>query len=148
MHVKPIRLKFNSTEPASTWDRISSDMLQAMSVTWSTSGEVLKGLTTRAHCSRQVGLLMNVDLLRHQQRWKDGLQELRTGFATLETQVPERLHQTKGPKRVGGKGASCKNAWVVFVRGSGQVTCGRGVNTGTTSCTRHWSTSTRWAWRL
>ena len=119
MHVKPIRLKFNSTEPASTWDRISSDMLQAMSVTWSSSGEVLKGL-----------------------------QELRTGFATLETQVPERLHQTKGPKRVGGKGASCKNAWVVFVRGSGQVTCGRGVNTGTTSCTRHWSTSTRWAWRL
>lgn len=30
---------------------------------------------------------MNVDLLRHQQRWKDGLQELRTGFATLEAQV-------------------------------------------------------------
>ncbi|KAM9852784.1 cytoplasmic dynein 2 heavy chain 1 isoform 4-T4 [Aulostomus maculatus] len=30
--------------------------------------------------------LMNVDLLRHQQRWKDGLQELRTGFATLEAQ--------------------------------------------------------------
>ncbi|KAJ7995299.1 hypothetical protein DPEC_G00243100 [Dallia pectoralis] len=30
--------------------------------------------------------LMSVDLLRHQQRWKDGLQDLRTGFATLETQ--------------------------------------------------------------
>ncbi|KAI3354358.1 hypothetical protein L3Q82_018881, partial [Scortum barcoo] len=30
--------------------------------------------------------LMNVDLLRHQQRWKDGLQDLRTGFATLEAQ--------------------------------------------------------------
>lgn len=30
---------------------------------------------------------MNVDLLRHQQRWKDGLQELRAGFATLEAQV-------------------------------------------------------------
>lgn len=30
---------------------------------------------------------MNVDLLRHQQRWKDGLQELRMGFATLEAQV-------------------------------------------------------------
>jgi len=30
---------------------------------------------------------MNVDLLRHQQRWKDGLQDLRTGFATLEAQV-------------------------------------------------------------
>lgn len=35
----------------------------------------------------QVETLMNVDLLRHQQRWKDGLQELRTGFATLESQV-------------------------------------------------------------
>ncbi|NXC70641.1 DYHC2 protein, partial [Anhinga anhinga] len=30
--------------------------------------------------------LMNIDLLRHQQRWKDGLQELRTGFASLESQ--------------------------------------------------------------
>ncbi|XP_056467776.1 cytoplasmic dynein 2 heavy chain 1 isoform X1 [Gadus chalcogrammus] len=36
--------------------------------------------------TEKVVLLMNVDLLRHQQRWKDGLQELRTGFATLETQ--------------------------------------------------------------
>lgn len=35
----------------------------------------------------QVVTLMNVDLLRHQQRWKDGLQDLRTGFATLEAQV-------------------------------------------------------------
>ncbi|XP_061575223.1 dynein cytoplasmic 2 heavy chain 1 isoform X3 [Cololabis saira] len=34
----------------------------------------------------KVVTLMNVDLLRHQQRWKDGLQELRTGFATLEAQ--------------------------------------------------------------
>uniref|UniRef100_A0A3P9QAB0 Cytoplasmic dynein 2 heavy chain 1 n=1 Tax=Poecilia reticulata TaxID=8081 RepID=A0A3P9QAB0_POERE len=32
----------------------------------------------------KVVVLMNVDLLKHQQRWKDGLQELRTGFATLE----------------------------------------------------------------
>uniref|UniRef100_A0A3B3YWL0 Uncharacterized protein n=1 Tax=Poecilia mexicana TaxID=48701 RepID=A0A3B3YWL0_9TELE len=32
----------------------------------------------------KVVMLMNVDLLKHQQRWKDGLQELRTGFATLE----------------------------------------------------------------
>ncbi|XP_073674385.1 cytoplasmic dynein 2 heavy chain 1-like [Garra rufa] len=30
--------------------------------------------------------LMGVDLLRQQQRWKDGLQDLRTGFATLESQ--------------------------------------------------------------
>ncbi|KAG7479775.1 cytoplasmic dynein 2 heavy chain 1 isoform X1 [Solea senegalensis] len=30
--------------------------------------------------------LMNVDLLKHQQRWKDGLQDLRMGFATLEAQ--------------------------------------------------------------
>uniref|UniRef100_A0A667ZZ86 Dynein cytoplasmic 2 heavy chain 1 n=1 Tax=Myripristis murdjan TaxID=586833 RepID=A0A667ZZ86_9TELE len=36
--------------------------------------------------TEKVVTLMNVDLLRHQQRWKDGLQELRTGFATLEAQ--------------------------------------------------------------
>ncbi|CAL8361611.1 unnamed protein product [Merluccius merluccius] len=36
--------------------------------------------------TEKVVILMNVDLLRHQQRWKDGLQELRTGFATLESQ--------------------------------------------------------------
>uniref|UniRef100_A0A669PRH7 Dynein cytoplasmic 2 heavy chain 1 n=1 Tax=Phasianus colchicus TaxID=9054 RepID=A0A669PRH7_PHACC len=30
--------------------------------------------------------LMNIDLLRQQQRWRDGLQELRTGFASLESQ--------------------------------------------------------------
>uniref|UniRef100_A0A665UBA6 Dynein cytoplasmic 2 heavy chain 1 n=1 Tax=Echeneis naucrates TaxID=173247 RepID=A0A665UBA6_ECHNA len=34
----------------------------------------------------KVVILMNVDLLRHQQRWKDSLQDLRTGFATLEAQ--------------------------------------------------------------
>ncbi|XP_077466766.1 cytoplasmic dynein 2 heavy chain 1 isoform X1 [Stigmatopora argus] len=34
----------------------------------------------------KVVTLMNVDLLRHQQRWKEGLQDLRTGFATLEAQ--------------------------------------------------------------
>ncbi|XP_041920571.1 cytoplasmic dynein 2 heavy chain 1 [Alosa sapidissima] len=36
--------------------------------------------------TEKVVTLMNVDLLRLQQRWKDGLQELRTGFATLESQ--------------------------------------------------------------
>uniref|UniRef100_A0A8D2JAH6 Dynein cytoplasmic 2 heavy chain 1 n=1 Tax=Varanus komodoensis TaxID=61221 RepID=A0A8D2JAH6_VARKO len=30
--------------------------------------------------------LMNIDLLRQQQRWKDGLQELRGGFSILESQ--------------------------------------------------------------
>lgn len=30
---------------------------------------------------------MNIDLLRQQQRWKDGLQELRAGFSSLESQV-------------------------------------------------------------
>uniref|UniRef100_A0A3B4BEW0 Dynein cytoplasmic 2 heavy chain 1 n=1 Tax=Periophthalmus magnuspinnatus TaxID=409849 RepID=A0A3B4BEW0_9GOBI len=34
----------------------------------------------------KVVTLMNVDLLRHQQRWKEGLQDLRTGFAALEAQ--------------------------------------------------------------
>ncbi|KAM9801492.1 cytoplasmic dynein 2 heavy chain 1 [Neosynchiropus ocellatus] len=34
----------------------------------------------------KVVTLMNVNLLRHQQRWKDGLQDLRTGIATLEAQ--------------------------------------------------------------
>lgn len=38
-------------------------------------------------CAVQVVCLMGVDLLRQQQRWKDGLQDLRTGFATLESQV-------------------------------------------------------------
>uniref|UniRef100_A0A673Y6D4 Dynein cytoplasmic 2 heavy chain 1 n=1 Tax=Salmo trutta TaxID=8032 RepID=A0A673Y6D4_SALTR len=36
--------------------------------------------------TEKVVALMTVDLLRHQQRWKDGLQELRTGFATVEAQ--------------------------------------------------------------
>ncbi|NXK72907.1 DYHC2 protein, partial [Amazona guildingii] len=31
--------------------------------------------------------LMGIDLLRQQQRWKDGVQELRTGFASLESQA-------------------------------------------------------------
>ncbi|XP_034023634.1 cytoplasmic dynein 2 heavy chain 1 [Thalassophryne amazonica] len=39
-----------------------------------------------ADFTEKVVTLMNVDLLRHQQRWKDGLQDIRTGFATLEAQ--------------------------------------------------------------
>ncbi|KAJ8798092.1 hypothetical protein J1605_001583 [Eschrichtius robustus] len=35
----------------------------------------------------KVVVLMNIDLLRQQQRWKDGLQELRTGLASVEAQV-------------------------------------------------------------
>ena len=35
----------------------------------------------------QVVVLMNIDLLRQQQRWKDGLQELRTGLANVAAQV-------------------------------------------------------------
>lgn len=35
----------------------------------------------------QVVTLMNVDLLRHQQCWKEGLNCLRIGFATLQAQV-------------------------------------------------------------
>lgn len=34
---------------------------------------------------------MNIDLLRQQQRWKDGLQELRTGLASVEAQVKSVL---------------------------------------------------------
>ncbi|XP_023565248.1 cytoplasmic dynein 2 heavy chain 1 [Octodon degus] len=34
----------------------------------------------------KVVILMNIDLLRQQQRWKDGLQELRTGLASVEAQ--------------------------------------------------------------
>ncbi|KAL4829789.1 hypothetical protein H8958_009079 [Nasalis larvatus] len=34
----------------------------------------------------KVVVLMNIDLLRQQQRWKDALQELRTGLATVEAQ--------------------------------------------------------------
>uniref|UniRef100_A0A671EFV8 Dynein cytoplasmic 2 heavy chain 1 n=1 Tax=Rhinolophus ferrumequinum TaxID=59479 RepID=A0A671EFV8_RHIFE len=36
----------------------------------------------------KVVTLMNIDLLRQQQRWKDGLQELRTGLASVEAQCP------------------------------------------------------------
>ncbi|GAB0180600.1 cytoplasmic dynein 2 heavy chain 1 [Grus japonensis] len=36
--------------------------------------------------------LMNIDLLRQQQRWKDGLQDLRTVFATLESQAGCHYH--------------------------------------------------------
>uniref|UniRef100_A0A8C9DBD6 Dynein cytoplasmic 2 heavy chain 1 n=1 Tax=Panthera leo TaxID=9689 RepID=A0A8C9DBD6_PANLE len=36
----------------------------------------------------KVVFLMNIDLLRQQQRWKDGLQELRTGLASVEAQCP------------------------------------------------------------
>uniref|UniRef100_A0A8C6BTL0 Dynein cytoplasmic 2 heavy chain 1 n=1 Tax=Monodon monoceros TaxID=40151 RepID=A0A8C6BTL0_MONMO len=36
----------------------------------------------------KVVVLMNIDLLRQQQRWKDGLQELRTGLASVEAQCP------------------------------------------------------------
>lgn len=35
---------------------------------------------------------MNIDLLRQQQRWKDGLQELRTVFASLESQAGFHYH--------------------------------------------------------
>lgn len=35
---------------------------------------------------------MNIDLLRQQQRWRDGLQELRTGFASLESQAGFHYH--------------------------------------------------------
>uniref|UniRef100_A0A673TLY6 Dynein cytoplasmic 2 heavy chain 1 n=1 Tax=Suricata suricatta TaxID=37032 RepID=A0A673TLY6_SURSU len=38
--------------------------------------------------SEKVVVLMNIDLLRQQQRWKDGLQELRTGLASVEAQCP------------------------------------------------------------
>uniref|UniRef100_A0AAV2J329 Cytoplasmic dynein 2 heavy chain 1 n=1 Tax=Knipowitschia caucasica TaxID=637954 RepID=A0AAV2J329_KNICA len=34
----------------------------------------------------KVGALMNIDLLRHQQQWKEGLQALRDGFSALEAQ--------------------------------------------------------------
>uniref|UniRef100_A0A8D0H431 Cytoplasmic dynein 2 heavy chain 1 n=1 Tax=Sphenodon punctatus TaxID=8508 RepID=A0A8D0H431_SPHPU len=36
--------------------------------------------------TEKVVVLMNIDLLRQQQRWKDGLQELRAGFSSLQSQ--------------------------------------------------------------
>lgn len=38
----------------------------------------------------QVVALMNVDLLRQQQRWKDGLVEMRTVFSDLEYRVGQK----------------------------------------------------------
>ncbi|MFT7803200.1 cytoplasmic dynein 2 heavy chain 1 [Arapaima gigas] len=58
--------------------------LQAAAERLSTENRKLR--KWHADFTEKVVSLMNVDLLRHQQRWKDGLQDLRTGFATLEAQ--------------------------------------------------------------
>ncbi|KAF2973673.1 hypothetical protein EK904_004515 [Melospiza melodia maxima] len=58
--------------------------------------------------------LMNIDLLRQQQRWKDGLQELRTGFASLESQAgfdfPTANCESMGEELLGFKSSDMK-AW-------------------------------------
>uniref|UniRef100_A0A3Q2VKF8 Cytoplasmic dynein 2 heavy chain 1 n=1 Tax=Haplochromis burtoni TaxID=8153 RepID=A0A3Q2VKF8_HAPBU len=72
-----------------TWDNpkeleVYIGKLQAAAEKLSTENRKLRKWHT--DFIEKVVTLMNVDLLRHQQRWKDGLQELRAGFATLEAQ--------------------------------------------------------------
>ncbi|XP_017286523.1 cytoplasmic dynein 2 heavy chain 1 isoform X3 [Kryptolebias marmoratus] len=72
-----------------TWDNpkeleVYINKLQSAAEKLSTENRKLRKWHT--DFTDKVVTLMNVDLLRHQQRWKDGLQELRTGFATLEAQ--------------------------------------------------------------
>ncbi|XP_028975291.2 cytoplasmic dynein 2 heavy chain 1 isoform X3 [Esox lucius] len=72
-----------------TWDNpkeleVYIGRLQSVAERLSTENRKLRRWHT--DFTEKVVNLMSVDLLRQQQRWKDGLQELRTGFATLEAQ--------------------------------------------------------------
>uniref|UniRef100_A0A8B9E7P0 Cytoplasmic dynein 2 heavy chain 1 n=1 Tax=Anser cygnoides TaxID=8845 RepID=A0A8B9E7P0_ANSCY len=72
-----------------TWDNPREleayiQKLQAAAERLSTENRKLRKCHT--NFIEKVISLMNIDLLRQQQRWKDGLQELRTGFASLESQ--------------------------------------------------------------
>uniref|UniRef100_A0A452I6Q6 Uncharacterized protein n=1 Tax=Gopherus agassizii TaxID=38772 RepID=A0A452I6Q6_9SAUR len=72
-----------------TWDNPKEleayiQKLQAAAERLSTENRKLRKWHT--NFIEKVVVLMNIDLLRQQQRWKDGLQELRTGFASLESQ--------------------------------------------------------------
>ncbi|XP_038236236.1 cytoplasmic dynein 2 heavy chain 1 isoform X1 [Dermochelys coriacea] len=72
-----------------TWDNPKEleayiQKLQAAAERLSTENRKLRKWHT--NFIEKVVVLMNIDLLRQQQRWKDGLQELRSGFASLESQ--------------------------------------------------------------
>ncbi|KFQ41094.1 Cytoplasmic dynein 2 heavy chain 1, partial [Nestor notabilis] len=72
-----------------TWDNPREleayiQKLQAAAERLSTENRKLRKWHT--NFIEKVVSLMNIDLLRQQQRWKDGVQELRTGFASLESQ--------------------------------------------------------------
>ncbi|XP_040514464.1 cytoplasmic dynein 2 heavy chain 1 isoform X1 [Gallus gallus] len=72
-----------------TWDNPREleayiQKLQAAAERLSTENRKLRKWHT--NFTEKIISLMNIDLLRQQQRWKDGLQELRTGFASLESQ--------------------------------------------------------------
>eukprot|EP00075_Anas_platyrhynchos_P034676 XP_027323929.1 LOW QUALITY PROTEIN: cytoplasmic dynein 2 heavy chain 1 [Anas platyrhynchos] len=76
-------------EAQMTWDNPREleayiQKLQAAAERLSTENRKLRKWHT--NFIEKVVSLMNIDLLRQQQRWKDGLQELRTGFASLESQ--------------------------------------------------------------
>ncbi len=66
-----------------TWDNPKEleayiQKLQAAAERLSTENRKLRKWHT--NFTEKIISLMNIDLLRQQQRWKDGLQELRTGF--------------------------------------------------------------------
>ncbi|XP_038617598.1 cytoplasmic dynein 2 heavy chain 1 [Tachyglossus aculeatus] len=72
-----------------TWDNpkeleVYIQKLQSAAERLATENRKLRKWHT-TFCEKVVAL-MNIDLLRQQQRWKDGLQELRTGLASVEAQ--------------------------------------------------------------
>ncbi|KAF4787703.1 hypothetical protein TURU_168391 [Turdus rufiventris] len=83
-----------------TWDNPKEleayiQKLQAAAERLSTENRKLRKWHT--NFIQKVISLMNIDLLRQQQRWKEGLQELRTGFASLESQAGQGRLQFRPP---------------------------------------------------
>uniref|UniRef100_A0A803SUA0 Dynein cytoplasmic 2 heavy chain 1 n=1 Tax=Anolis carolinensis TaxID=28377 RepID=A0A803SUA0_ANOCA len=82
-------IKHSKAEGQITWDNpkeleVYIKKLQNAAERLATENRKLRKWHT--NFTEKVVGLMNIDLLRQQQRWKDGLQELRGVFSTLETQ--------------------------------------------------------------
>ncbi|XP_029699181.1 cytoplasmic dynein 2 heavy chain 1 isoform X3 [Takifugu rubripes] len=72
-----------------TWNNpreLESYIIQLQDAAEKLSTENRKLRKWHSDFTEKVLTLMNVDLLKHQQRWKDGLNGLRIGFATLQAQ--------------------------------------------------------------
>uniref|UniRef100_A0ABM5FWF4 Cytoplasmic dynein 2 heavy chain 1 n=2 Tax=Agamidae TaxID=81953 RepID=A0ABM5FWF4_9SAUR len=82
-------IKHSKAEGQITWDNPKEletyiKKLQSAAERLATENRKLRKWHT--NFTEKVVGLMNIDLLRQQQRWKDGLQELRAGFSSLESQ--------------------------------------------------------------